>query len=105
MRLSSYTIDPITIAGELKVTVSDDKQCQKLTLYVVEGGGPCLLGRGWLQQVRLHWKNSCSVKAEGKSQMEQLQWVLDYPNSDYPYPNIWTSALVAMFSAAVGKTR
>ena len=72
VRLSSYTRHPITVAGELKVTVSCDKQYKQLTLYVVEGGGPCLLGRDWLQQIRLDWKNICSVKAEGKSQMEQL---------------------------------
>ena len=26
-----------------------------------------------------------------------LQWVLDYPNPDYPYPDFWTSAHVAFF--------
>ena len=72
VRLSSYTGDPITVAGELKVTVSYDKQCKQLTLYVVEGGGPCLLGRDWLQQIRLNWKSICSVQAEGKPQVEHL---------------------------------
>ena len=28
-----------------------------------------------------------------------IQWVLDYPNLDYLYPDIRTSAHVAMFSA------
>ena len=34
-----------------------------------------------------------------------IQWVLDYPNSDYLYPNNWTSAHISMFSAAAGKRR
>ena len=34
----------------------------------------------------------------------QVQWGLDYLNPNYPYPNTWTSAHVAMFSALVGKT-
>ena len=32
-----------------------------------------------------------------------IQWVLDYPNPDYPYPDIWTSADVGMFSVSAGK--
>ena len=32
-----------------------------------------------------------------------LQWVLDYPNSDYPYPDIWTLAHVAMCTVPAGK--
>ena len=33
----------------------------------------------------------------------QVQWVLDYLNPDYPYPDIWTTAHVTMFSAPAGK--
>ena len=32
-----------------------------------------------------------------------IQWVLDYPKSNYPDPDIWTSAHVAMFSVPAGK--
>ena len=28
----------------------------------------------------------------------RLQWVLDYSNPDYPYPDVWMSGHVAMFS-------
>ena len=35
----------------------------------------------------------------------EVQWVLDYPNPDYPYLDSWTSADVAMFSTPAGKRR
>ena len=44
----------------------------------------------------------CFVKCSTK-QVWLLKWVLDYPNPDYPYLDIWTSAHVAMFSAPAGK--
>ena len=37
--------------------------------------------------------------------MALLQLFLNYPHPDYLYPNTWTSADVATFSAAVGKRR
>ena len=33
----------------------------------------------------------------------QQQWVLDYPNPNHLYPDIWMSAHIAMFSVPVGK--
>ena len=42
---SSYTGDPITVAGKQKATVSYDKQCKELTFYMVKGDEPCLLDR------------------------------------------------------------
>ena len=46
----------------------------------------------------------CHWLAVGFS-IKVLQWVLDYPNPDYPYPDIWTSAHFAMFSLPAGKIR
>ena len=34
---------------------------------------------------------------------ESVQWVLDYPDPDYLYPDMLTSAHAAMFSAPAGK--
>ena len=34
-----------------------------------------------------------------------MEWILNYPNSNYLYQNTWTSVHVAMFLAAVGKIR
>ena len=35
----------------------------------------------------------------------KVQWVLDYLNPDYLYPDFWTLARVAMFSVPAGKRR
>ena len=34
-----------------------------------------------------------------------VQWVLDYPNPNYPYADFWTSAPVTMFLVRAGKRR
>ena len=39
---------------------------QKLTLplVVVEGNGPCLFGRQWLEKLRLNWQSTNSVRSQ-----------------------------------------
>ena len=48
---------------------STDEVCyeqQKLTLplVVVEGNGPCLFGRQWLEKLRLNWQSINSVRSQ-----------------------------------------
>ena len=45
------------VVGEMKVEVSYGEQNAKLSLYVVEGQGPSLMGRDWIRQIRLGWKS------------------------------------------------
>ncbi len=54
--LRTYTSEPIPVVGELRVTVQYGTQRKQLTLYVIKGEGPCLLGREWLKSIRLDWK-------------------------------------------------
>ena len=57
VNLKTYTGEAIQVVGELLVNVQYGQQEGKqLPLIVVKGDGPPLLGRNWLQHVRLDWK-------------------------------------------------
>jgi hypothetical protein len=51
--LKTYTGEPIKVKGQLEVDVSYNGQQKKLNLLVTEGNGPSLIGRDWLQHLRL----------------------------------------------------
>ena len=53
--LRSVTSEPVPLLGQLTVQVKYREYVGKHTLYVVEGNAPCLLGRDWLQKIRLNW--------------------------------------------------
>ena len=56
--LKTYTGEQIPVKGTLKVDVEYEQQrCSQLSLLVVHGSGPCLLGRDWLSVLRLDWRN------------------------------------------------
>ena len=56
--LKTYTGEQIAVKGVLKVDVEYGQQrCAQLNLLVVQGSGPCLLGRDWLAVLRLDWRN------------------------------------------------
>ena len=44
------------VLGLITVLVHHNNQQKTLPLLVVKGGGPSLLGRDWLQHLRLDWK-------------------------------------------------
>ena len=54
--LRTYTGETLTICGENQVVVKYKNQQYNLPLVVVEGDGPPLFGRNWLQQITLDWK-------------------------------------------------
>ena len=51
--LRSYSGEVIKVLGELNVTVEYGDQEMRLSLLVVTGKGPSLLGRDWLKQLKL----------------------------------------------------
>lgn len=55
LRLRTYTGALVEPAGVAEVVVEHNGQSVLLPLYVTEQGGPPLLGREWLQHVRLDW--------------------------------------------------
>ena len=66
--LRTYTGERVSVLGELPVEVQyGDQQPKVLTLLVVEGAGPCLLGRNWLAHICLDWKTIGAVSMQSKS--------------------------------------
>lgn len=57
----TYSGDPILVLGHLEVKVQYQDQNARLTLTVVEGEGPSLLGRDWLQHIHLDCNQVHSV--------------------------------------------
>ena len=64
VQLKTYTGEPLEVMGELPVEVQYQQQTPKqLSVVVVKGKGPSLLGRNWLQDIRLDWQHLASVVA------------------------------------------
>ena len=53
--LRTYTAERLPVVGEMHVHVQYGDQTSDLPLLVVRGVGPALLGRDWLQHIRLDW--------------------------------------------------
>ena len=76
--LKTYTGEQIPVKGVLKVDVEyGQQQCSQLSMLVVQGSGPCLLGRDWLAAIRLDWRRICEmtlhVSATTDERVQQLQ--------------------------------
>ena len=60
--LKTYTGEQIPVKGVLSVTVKYGQQSHRnLKLLVIQGSGPCLMGRDWLKVVRLDWRTVAKV--------------------------------------------
>ena len=55
--LKTYTGNTVPVKGECIVNVQYNNQSAELPLIVVEGHGPPLLGRNWLEKIKLDWQN------------------------------------------------
>ena len=72
--LKTYTGELMQSVGEAKVKVSYQHQESKyLPLVVVQGSGPSLLGRNWLQKFKLDWSHIKSVVLEQDALRKLLQ--------------------------------
>ncbi|XP_061156017.1 uncharacterized protein K02A2.6-like [Syngnathus typhle] len=70
LKLETYTGDRVEVVGAAQVQVKYKKQRAKLPLVVVKGDGPSLLGRCWLEDIQLNWKE---IKARHKErQVHQI---------------------------------
>ena len=72
VRLRTYSGEQLTVLGSLAVAVKYRNQEADLTLLVVKGCGPSLLGRDWLSAIRLDWKSLCVHRTTGHPLAEIL---------------------------------
>ena len=56
VRLQAYSGQPIPVLGCCCVNVWYKGQTGQFPLFVVEGKGPTLMGRDWLSQIQLDWR-------------------------------------------------
>ena len=61
-QLHTYTGEPLKVVGGTMVDMIYGQQQARLPLVVVAGEGPCLMGRDWLQQLRLDWPIICTIQ-------------------------------------------
>ena len=88
--LKTYTGERMQILGTLAVKVCYLSQGPfDLELVVVSGDGPCLMGRDWLQVIRLDWP-SIAVVLQGAS-TRAVQGVLDN------YPDVFAEGLGTIY--------
>ena len=55
--LRMYTGEPLLVIGMLDVEVTYGPQQATLPIIVVQGKGPSLFGRNWMEVIRLNWSN------------------------------------------------
>uniref|UniRef100_A0A1A7YSF0 Gypsy retrotransposon integrase-like protein 1 n=2 Tax=Iconisemion striatum TaxID=60296 RepID=A0A1A7YSF0_9TELE len=87
IKLETYTGEAVEVVGAAQVKVRYKTQRAKLPLLVVKGDGPTLLGRGWLEELKLSWEeikarhqdskiHHVSVEKNKKHLDESLQSIL-----------------------------
>ena len=74
-KLKTYMGEVIQTLGEIEVTVQYKGQERKLSLLVVAGRGPSLLGRDWLKHLKLDWSQLNHLRTTGIS--TSCQEILD----------------------------
>ena len=56
VRLCSYSAEAIPMLGSIDVNIENNGQETQLLHIVVKGEDPNLLGRNWLEQIWLDWR-------------------------------------------------
>ena len=64
VKLCTYTGEEIPLVGRVTVKVQHREQEEQLSLVVVAGERPSLLGRDWLSKLKLDWKTIFSTQVQ-----------------------------------------
>ena len=74
--LRTYTGQQMHVTVELHAQVKYKDQIKSLSLIVVAGNGPSLLGRNWLQHIQLDWKQIGAMTVDNTASNDTLQSLL-----------------------------
>ena len=69
--LKTYSGERLQVVGQALVVVEYKRMKVELPLLVVEGNGPSLLGRNWLNTIQLDWKEIKYVSTELNSLLQK----------------------------------
>ena len=64
MELRDYHGAQLKLRGVIQVSVKYEEQNYQLPLVIVEGGRPILMGRNWLEVIKLNWKKICTIQTD-----------------------------------------
>ena len=62
LKLRTYSGEELKLVGKAAVKVTYGQQEEDLSLQVVKGNGPSLLGRDWLARIKLDWRLSIQLE-------------------------------------------
>ena len=54
--------EQVKVTGQVKMSVKYEEQEAVLPVLVIQGKGPNLIGRNWLQEIKLNWRNIFQLK-------------------------------------------
>ena len=72
VNLVTYTGEKLKVLGSLNVQVQYNSQCLNLPLLVVQGTGPSLLGRSWLERIKFNWYEIHHLHAPITSELDKV---------------------------------
>jgi len=72
LKLSSYSKHVVPVNGYLEVDVTYNRCKFRLPLYVTEGDEACLLGRQWLETIRIDWHKVFKMQEHPQSDLKTV---------------------------------
>ena len=72
LNLRTYTGERVPVLGVVDVTVVHSAQKKTLPLYIIQGNRPALLGRRWLEKLRLNWQVVFQVSDGDTSHLKEI---------------------------------
>ena len=72
VKLRTYSGEMLVVLGSITVDINYRSQEAQLPLLVVAGNGPSLLGKNWLQKIRLNWTELLHKVENEESALEEI---------------------------------